>query len=246
MILGVCFFNGAAEDAAAKMISGGGLLVAPASPALLKLKYDERYRRALQQADIALADSKLLVVLWGFLTGRKVNKNSGLSYLKALIESGEIDGDNRALFVVSSDEAKQKAIAWLESRQMPAADSMFYVADAGDEEDHNLLLQIEESRPRHIIIALGTGTQEWLGLYLRDYLLYRPSIHCIGAALGFLTGAERPMPLWAERHQLGWLARFAAEPGMVLPRIGSALALTAAVLKHRAELPPLTKRWSDR
>ena len=82
-------------------------------------------------------------------------------------------------------------------------------------------------------------------MYLREYLLYRPAIHCVGAALGFLSGAERPIPPWAERYQLGWFARLCAQPGMVIPRIGIAATLTAMVFKYRSEMPKLRPRWAD-
>ncbi len=92
---------------------------------------------------------------------------------------------------------------------------------------------------------MAGGGQEKLAHYLRDYLLYRPSIHCIGAALGFLSGEEKAIPEWAERWRLGWLFRFFAQPGMVLPRIGIAFALARMIFKYRSELPPLKKRWAD-
>ena len=59
-ILGISFFNGTARGAVEQFRQIGGYLVAPASPALVKLNYDEEYRRALQQADLAIADSELL------------------------------------------------------------------------------------------------------------------------------------------------------------------------------------------
>ena len=61
-------------------------------------------------------------------------------------------------------------------------------------QDYSILVKIEEEKPKHVVIAITGGGQEKLALYLRDYLLYRPSIHCIGAALGFLSGEEKPIP----------------------------------------------------
>ena len=59
-ILGVPFFSGSADDAVKYIRQIGGLVVIPAAPALLKLRYDEDYRLALQKADVVLADSGLL------------------------------------------------------------------------------------------------------------------------------------------------------------------------------------------
>src|SRR6202040_898247 len=85
-ILGVSFFNGTPSAAVEDFLQAGGVLVAPASPALINLKYDPDYRRALQTADMALPDSTLLAVLWRIASGRRLRKISGLSYLKTLLD----------------------------------------------------------------------------------------------------------------------------------------------------------------
>lgn len=247
-VLGVSFFNGTAADALERLRTAGGLMVAPASPALLNLKFDEGYRRALRQADIALPDSALLTALWKLRAGRTVRKVSGLAYLKALLASREIDSPGDAAFVVRSQEEKEKARSYLTGAGASVPDDAFFViADdgTGEGENHALLLKLEERRPRHVIIALRSGGQEKLGLYLREYLLYRPCIHCVGAALGFLTGAEGAIPPWAEQHQLGWLARLFSQPKMILPRIGIAATIAGMVFKYGSEMPKLRPRWSE-
>jgi UDP-N-acetyl-D-mannosaminuronic acid transferase (WecB/TagA/CpsF family) len=112
-------------------------------------------------------------------------------------------------------------------------------------EDHTLLQRIEDLRPTQIIVAMRGGSQEQLALYLRDYLVYRPGIHCVGAALAFLTGAERPIPHWAEQNAFGWIFRLISQPAMILPRIGIAVALAGMVFRYRSEMPPLRPRWAD-
>lgn len=246
-VLGVRFFNGAAAEAVDQLGRTGGYMVVPASPALIKLKYDEDYRHALQNADLALADSGLLVFLWRIATGHRLRKVSGIAYLRCLLERDNIRAAGNSFWVVSSDDAKDKAVEWLRSRDVHVNPENFHVTSrrGGSMEDHALLLQIEKQRPNHIVIALGPGTQEKLAHYLREYLLYRPNIHCIGAALGFLTGHERPIPEWAERHNLGWLFRLLSQPGMLFPRVGIAYVLAKMVFKYRAELPQLQDRWVD-
>jgi N-acetylglucosaminyldiphosphoundecaprenol N-acetyl-beta-D-mannosaminyltransferase len=246
-ILGVRFFCGSAAEAVEHFLHASGYMVVPASPALIKLRYDEEYRRALQNADLALADSGLLVALWRIVTGRKLKKVSGIAYLRCLLERDDIRSAGNFFWVVSSEHAKAKAIQWLRERTFEIKAENVHVAPRGGgaTKDHALLLGIEKQRAKNIVIALGAGTQEKLGLYLREYLLQRPNIHCVGAALGFLTGEERPIPEWAERCRLGWLFRLLAQPRMLLPRIGIAFVLAGMVLKHRSELPPLKTRWAE-
>lgn len=246
-VLGIPFFNGSVADAVGESIRLRGLTVIPASPALLKLKFDDAYRRALQQAEVALADSVLLTRLWRVVSGRKLRSISGVAFLRSLLESRAYHGESNTFWVVGSADARDKAICWLRARRSVAEEDDFHVSgSAGPGSDnHSILLKVEEQRPRHVVIALGTGPQEALGLYLREYLLHRPSIYCVGAALGFLTGADHSIPQWAESYRLGWAVRLAAQPRLILPRVGIAAALFGMVLRYGANLPTLRRRWSD-
>jgi UDP-N-acetyl-D-mannosaminuronic acid transferase (WecB/TagA/CpsF family) len=240
--LGISFFNGTAAEAVAEINRTGGVLVCPASPALVKLRHDEDYRRALQQADLALADSNFLARLWKIATGRRLRNVSGLTYLKCLLQDASFRNSQTTFWVVSSPNAKQRALDWLRANELIIDPQNVWSAEPG--KDYALLQEIETRRLDHVVIATGAG-QEKLGLYFRDYLLYRPKIHCVGAALGFLTGDERPIPEWADRFHLGWLFRFVAQPGMIVPRLGIAFVLAGMVFKYRDELPPLRDRWAD-
>jgi len=213
---------------------------------LLKLKYDEEYRLALQRADLVLADSELLALLWRLVSGRRLKKISGISYLKCLLADSGGRKREKLFLIVASNAAKSKAINWLRERGFLIDPGDCNVVEpAAHGQEHALLFEIEKLRPQHVIIALAGTGQEKLGLYLRDFLLYRPRIHCVGAALGFLTGAEHPIPDWVERCHLGWLSRLVSQPRMFLPRIGIAFILAVMVFKYRSEMPRLKPRWAD-
>ncbi len=104
-------------------------------------------------------------------------------------------------------------------------------------EDEALLKAIRDRRPRHIIVTLGGGTQERLGLYLKRNLEPVPSIHCIGAAIAFLSGDQVHIPMWADRFYLGWLFRCISEPMRYVPRYWSARKLIGLMLRYRDRLP---------
>ena len=150
-------------------------------------------------------------------------------------------------WVLPSEAAREKASEWLRAKGLRIEGYTFHILPPPDVSaaQHQLLLAVEQKRPRHIVIALRGGGQEELGVYLRDYLLYRPAIHCVGAALGFLTGDENAIPEWAQRHHLGWLARLTSQPRMLLPRMAIAVSVAAMVLRYRSEMPRLRSRWSD-
>lgn len=246
-ILGISFFNGTAAAAVTAAIATRGCVAIPASPALIKLNYDEEYRQALREADLVLPDSGLLARLWRLATGRPLSKISGIHYLRCLLGEPSVTQSGNTLWIVPSEPAKEKALAFLRKRGCEVVDDCCHVAarSSASFQDHAVLLKLEERRPQHVVIALQRGGQESLGIYLRDYLLYRPTIHCVGAALGFLTGDEAAIPEWAQRYQLGWLARLKSQPSMLLPRLGIALAFAAMVFRYRSELPPLRTRWTD-
>src|SRR5882724_11929460 len=85
-ILGIQFFNGDVDEAVASMFQRGGFLVAPSGTCFARLREDEMYRRAVLAADLAIADSGLMVVLWRLLRRENVQRISGLKYLKHLLE----------------------------------------------------------------------------------------------------------------------------------------------------------------
>ena len=239
-ILGVCFFNGTVEEAVDLISSQGGLLVVPAAPALIKLSQDEGYRRALVSADMAIADSGAMVLLWKIFTGQRVERISGLKFLKRLVARLRTHPDERVLWIVPSERAHHKTIDWLRSINLTGT-ADFYVAPryAGEVRDDQLVARIEIHPPMHIVVGIGGGVQEKLGLFLKENLRARPAIHCIGAALAFLTGDQPPIPMWADRFYLGWLLRLLRQPRVFGPRYLSAFKLPWLLLRHGSKLPPL-------
>lgn len=240
-VLGIDFFCGTAEQATDELASRGGLLLAPASPALVKLNYDETYRAALLSADIVVADSELLTILARMRIGGDVKRISGIACLRALFVHLAKHPDESCAMVVGSEEARSLALRWSDENGVTA--QVFVRADTT--RDHELLLELESAKPRHIVLGFTSGEQPTFGAYLREYLLYRPCIYAVGAAVGMVTGDERQIPDSLERHGLGWASRLAAQPSMIVPRGLTAATVAAMILRYGSELPPLRRRWTD-
>src|SRR5437899_12911914 len=96
--------------------------------------------------------------------------------------------------------------------------------------------------PTPMVVGIGGGVQEKLGLFLKENLRARPAIHCIGAALAFLTGDQPPIPMWADRYYLGWLLRLLRQPRVFGPRYLRALNLPWLLLRYRQKMPPLRSK----
>jgi N-acetylglucosaminyldiphosphoundecaprenol N-acetyl-beta-D-mannosaminyltransferase len=243
-ILGIQFLNGSAGEAVREISRTGGVLVVPAAPALVRLRHDDVYRRAMTSADAAIPDSGLMVLLWKMIGRENLTRVSGLAYIKQLCREPAFREPGRSFFVLPAEIAKTKLLAWAHGEGLPFQAEDCYVAPQYDKvvEDRGLLARIAQRRPAHIVIAIGNGPQEKLGVYLREGLGYRPAIHCIGAALGFLTGDQVAIPDWADRFYLGWLLRLFAQPRIFVPRLGRALALPWLLVRYRRRMPPLARK----
>jgi UDP-N-acetyl-D-mannosaminuronic acid transferase (WecB/TagA/CpsF family) len=68
---------------------------------------------------------------------------------------------------------------------------------------------------------------------------FRPGIHCIGAAIGFLSGNQVGIPPWADKYYLGWLCRCLSEPSKFIPRYWLAIRLVPLMIRYREKAPVL-------
>lgn len=303
-ILGIPFFGGSSREAVEEITRRGGLLCAPAAPSMIALCRDGDYRQALLRAEIAIADSGFMVLLWKLFTGESVPRISGLEHVKRLLEHPSVHEPDATVWVVATEASREKLVAFLEGKagrgQLKAESGSLRAKDEGKRtkeevseekadsgqlkaepdatelkrralaapdlppfapshvptfpspflvhvapkyrrpvEDPELLALVRAKRPRHVVIAVGGGIQDKLGVYLLEQLDYRPAVHCIGAAVGFLTGDQVRIPDWADKYYLGWFFRSVAQPKVFVPRFWSARRLPWLIWKYRAELPPL-------
>jgi UDP-N-acetyl-D-mannosaminuronic acid transferase (WecB/TagA/CpsF family) len=238
-ILGVRFFVGDAQGAIEEVSQHGGLVVVPAAPALKNLAVDKGYREALLGADFAIADSAFMVLLWNLIDRNRIPKLSGLKYLRVLIEQPAFRDAGSAFWVMPTAASAQRNMRWLRDNGVNVSNEDVYLAPlyGAAISDEDLLERIEERKPKHIVLGIGGGTQERLGLYLKQNLSYRPAIHCIGAAIAFLSGDQVRIPVWADTMGLGWLYRTVADPKRFFPRYWDARHLAPLLLKYRDRLP---------
>jgi UDP-N-acetyl-D-mannosaminuronic acid transferase (WecB/TagA/CpsF family) len=238
-ILGIRFIVGDPHDVIERVSHCGGLVVVPAAPALTNLTHDKEYREALLGADFAIADSALMVLIWNLIQRDRIPKLSGLKYLRALIEREEFCEAGSTFWIMPTASSAQRNIGWLNDNGIQVGADNVYIAPmyGASVADEALLLQIEERRPRHVVVGLGGGTQERLGLYLKRNLSYKPAIHCIGAAVAFLSGDQVRIPVWVDHAGLGWLWRIASNPPVFLPRYWAARHLAGMILRYRYRLP---------
>ena len=240
-ILGIDFFDGSAK-AAIEIMRSGGLLVVPAAPALKDLDRNPGYRESLLNADLALTDSAFMVLIWNRLQSTSIKRLSGLEYLRELLLQPDVREPGETLWIMASPVSTQRNLAWLKEQGITIPEEHVYMAPmygSGPISDPELVGLLNRLRPRHVIVTVGGGTQERLGLYLKRNLTYRPAIHCIGAAIAFLSGDQIHIPVWADRFYLGWLFRSLSEPKRYIPRYLDAFQLFPLMRRYRDLLPEL-------
>lgn len=237
-ILGIGFYVGDVGGAIER-VSRGGLLVVPAAPALKDVARNKEYREALVNADLAIADSAFMVLVWNLLQGDSIRRLSGLKYLRELLQQPVVRKPGSTFWVMAGRGSSQTNIRWLAAQGISVPEECIYEAPmyGAEIEDPDLIRRLETLRPRHVIITLGGGTQERLGHYLKQHLDYLPAIHCIGAAIAFLSGDQVRIPDWADRLYLGWLFRCLSSPRRFLPRYLSAPQLVPLIWRYRSQLP---------
>jgi UDP-N-acetyl-D-mannosaminuronic acid transferase (WecB/TagA/CpsF family) len=208
-ILGVRFFAGTAPEAV-QLGLRGGLVVAPSAPVLVTMAEEAGTRAALQRSRLALTDSGLMVLLWNLLQRDRVVRVSGLEYLVRLLEEPELREPGAMFWIMPHEKALARCLAWLRERGYPVGREQFYLAP---------LYPAGELRDEALLGAIA------------------PGIHCIGAAIGFLSGDQVHIPMWADRWRLGWLFRFLSAPLQFAPRYWKARRLVGLMLRYGAQAP---------
>ncbi len=243
-ILGLRLFVGTPEEAV-RIGCQGGLVVVPSAPVLMYMVDDLVTRQALLDAKLALADSGLMVLAWNQLKGDTIRRVSGLEYIALLVEAPDFRAPGASFWIMPNEEALEKTLRWLEQRGDRVTRDACYLAPMygkGAIHDPALLDLLRARRPKHIVIAVGGGVQERLGAYLQANLEYMPAIHCIGAAIGFLSGAQVRIPMWADAWKLGWLFRCLSSPRTFIPRYWQARKLVPLIRKYQERMPDAPSR----
>jgi hypothetical protein len=73
-------------------------------------------------------------------------------------------------------------------------------------------------------------------------LSFLPAIHCIGAAIAFLSGDQVRIPAWADRLFLGCLFRYFYQPSQYIPWYREARKLFSMMRRYRDRLTALRSR----
>ena len=217
-ILGINFTSGAHEEVLEKCIKDGGYIIAPSAPTLVYAKENQYFYECFLAADNAILDSGFLVLIWNLIYKEKINKFSGLRYLKALLKKLTPSDLDNTLWILPDKLSTEKTKPILLNQ---CNKFNFYIAPNypkdGVIHDLELMNIINKTSPTHIIVGIGGGAQERLARNIKDSYDKKTCIHCIGGAVAFLNKTQVYIPEWADYLSLGWLLRCIYQPRVFVP-----------------------------
>ena len=103
-ILDITFTSGNETEIINKFLKQKGYIVAPAAPALVDAENDKYFKLCLQKSTMAILDSGFLVLLNNLLKKNKVNRFSGLTFMKKIFRVLKKLDFEKSLWVLSSEK----------------------------------------------------------------------------------------------------------------------------------------------
>ena len=221
------------------IIKNKGLFVFPSGPGLSTLYEDAEYYKSLKNADYVFLDSGYFVILLKIFKLISLNKFSGYLFIEKLIQHLKINSNIR---IFSIDPNKLLSLSnrkFLIKCGLKRKNIFNYVAPnykSKSIRDSKVLKLIKSKKPEIVLINLGGGTQEILGMYLNKSLKKKIRIFCTGAAISFFTGDQAPISKIVDKIFLGWLVRIIYNPKIFFIRYFNSFKLFFLVLKSNIKI----------
>ena len=222
-----------------KIIEKKGLFLFPSGPGLASIETEKKYFEALKAANYNFFDSGYFVILLKYLKRIKVNKLSGYIFIKSFLKYIK-KNNNKKLFLIDPSIKLSLSNRKLFKKKGVIKKNLYnYIAPQYNPKlilDKKLLNIIKKIRPDYILINIGGGTQEILGLYIKKNINFNCTILCNGAAISFFTGDQAPINTFFDKIFLGWLIRIIFNPITFIPRYLKTIKLINILLKNDIEV----------
>jgi exopolysaccharide biosynthesis WecB/TagA/CpsF family protein len=194
-----------------------GYVVTPNVDHLLRYYDDLSFRALYQSAAYVLLDSRVVALAMRVLKHVRFAVCPGSDLTADLLERVASPTD-RIVLVGGSDSHARAVAARFELADIRHHNPpMGFIGDAQATE--TCLRFIEEQSPfRFCFLAVGSPQQEVVAQRLQRRGKARGLVLCVGAALNFISGAERRAPRWLQLLALEWLYRLLQDPGRLAGR----------------------------
>ena len=220
-----------------RCITKKGLFVFPAGPGLASIQKSNEYYQSIQKADLVFFDSGFFVLLLKIFKNVRVKKFSGYKFLGLFFDYLKLN-KNKSIFSIDPNfEFSKSNKSFLKNLGLKKIYN--YIApkyNSSELADKKLLSLINKVKPNFILINIGGGTQEVLGLYLKKKLKFKPTILCTGAAISFFTKDQAPINNFIDKYYLGWLLRLIFNPLIFFKRYIFGLKLIPMVIFNKVKI----------
>ena len=235
---GIVFKNFQSKDFK-KIIKKKGLFLFPSGPGLSSIEKEIPYLKALKNADYNFFDSGYFVLLLKYFKKINVNKFSGYLFIKLFLEYIK-KNNNKKLFLVDPNIRLSVSNTKLFNKIGVLKKNINnYIAPQYNSKsisDKRLLNIVKKIKPDCILLNIGGGTQEILGLYIKNNINFKCTIMCTGAAISFFTGDQAPINTFFDKIYLGWLIRIIFNPHVFLLRYLKSIKLMSIVLNNSIKI----------
>jgi UDP-N-acetyl-D-mannosaminuronic acid transferase (WecB/TagA/CpsF family) len=217
-----------------KYIIKKGLFVFPAGPALANIEKSNGYYESIKKADFVFFDSGLFVLLLKTFKNINVDKFSGYKFLNLFFDYLKENREKKVFCIDPNSKFSRSNKTFL--RKLGIKKIYSYLAPKYNPlnlSDKKLLTLLRKKKPNFILTNIGGGTQEILGLYLKQKLGFKTTILCTGGAISFFTGDQAPINNFTDKFYLGWLIRLIFNPIVFFKRYVFGLRLIPMVIFNK-------------
>ena len=214
-----------------------GLFVFPAAPALATIDRSDKYYMSLRKADLVFFDSGLFVLLLRIFKNIDVLKFSGYKFLKLFFNYLRQNKKKKIFLIDPNSKFSHSNKIFLQNLGIKKIYN--YLAPKYKERnliDKKLLTKLKKIKPDFVLINIGGGKQEILGLYLKQNLKNKTTILCTGAAISFFTKDQAPINSLIDELYLGWFVRLLFNPFVFFKRYIYGLKLIPMVIFNKIKI----------
>ncbi len=216
-----------------------GLYLFPSAPGISSIDSAKKYYNSLKKADLVFFDSSFFVILLKIFKNINVERFSGYKFLKYFFIYLK-KNNNSSIFLIEPSKnisvSNKKYILNLGIKKKNFNNYIAPIYNSSEINDQILIKNLKKKKPNIILINIGGGVQEVLGLYLKKNLHHNCKILCTGAAISFFTGQQAPINDFIDKFYLGWLIRIIYNPKMFYKRYFYSLKLVKIVMFNRVKI----------
>lgn len=202
---------------------------------VMEARENRRFRDALAQAELKVADGWGVVRAIELLNQRKIERVTGGDLVEEILKRASGRGERVFLLGARPGVAEQAARAM--QRKYPGAKYDWYegartVRVERSEEASMTIARVNAFEPDYLLVAYGSPWQDiWL-TENRQYLRARVGIG-VGGVLDEWAGVVKVCPAWLDRAGGKWLWRLVHQPQIRAKRVLRVFRFAALVLMHK-------------